>query len=204
MSNVTRVALAVGASALTVGLGSCGSPSATDSPTTSPLSLPSSSASPSSGALPTPSAAASALALTVQDLPSGGPLLEQISDGEMNSTANTDQRGFANPGNTYRIEDDVLLEPSSQAASADYAQLRDAVKSQVTTLSSSPSPTGLGSQADEYIGTTSAGYSEIGVVFQEGSVIAVVLIVDSSGTVAQTFAEAVARAQDQKIALTND
>jgi hypothetical protein len=204
MSNCTRVALAVGASALTVGLGACGSSSAADSPTASPLSLPSSSASPSVSAVPTPSAAASALALTVQDLPSGGPLLEQISDGEMNSTANTDQRGFANPGNTYRIEDDVLLDTSSQAASADYAQLRDAVKSQVTSMSSSTSPGGLGSQADEYIGTTSAGYSEIGVVFQDGSVIAVVLIVDSSGTVAQTFAEAVARAQDQKIALAAD
>jgi hypothetical protein len=98
----------------------------------------------------------------------------------------------------------VLLDTSSQAASADYAQLRDAVKSQVTSMSSSTSPGGLGSQADEYIGTTSAGYSEIGVVFQDGSVIAVVLIVDSSGTVAQTFAEAVARAQDQKIALAAD
>lgn len=204
MVNFTRVALAVGASALTVGLGACGSSSATDSPTGSPLSLPSSSASPSSSALPTPSAAASALALTVQDLPSGGPLLEQISDGEMNSTANTDQRGFANPGNTYRIEDDVLLDTSPQAASADYAQLRDAVKSQITTMSSATSPSGLGSQADEYIGKTSTGYSEIGIVFQEGSVIAVVLIVDSSGTVGQTFAEAVAQAQDQKIALAAD
>ncbi len=204
MVNFTRVALAVGASALTVGLGACGSSSATDSPTSSPLSLPSSSASPSSSALPTPSAAASALALTVQDLPSGGPLLEQISDGEMNSTANTDQRGFANPGNTYRIEDDVLLDTSPQAASADYAQLRDAVKSQITTMSSATSPSGLGSQADEYIGKTSTGYSEIGIVFQEGSVIAVVLIVDSSGTVGQTFAEAVAQAQDQKIALAAD
>jgi hypothetical protein len=204
MSNFTRVALAVGASALTVGLGACGTSPAAASPTASPLSLPSSSASPSTSVMPTPSAAASALALTVQDLPSGGPLLEQISDGEMNSTANTDQRGFANPGNTYRIEDDVLLDTSPQAASADYAQLRDAVKSQVTTMSASSSPSGLGSQADEYIGTTSAGYSQIGIVFQEGSVIAVVLIVDSSGTVAQTFAEAVARAQDQKITLADD
>ncbi len=131
-------------------------------------------------------------------------MLQQISDGEMNSTANTDQRGFANPGNTYRIEDDVLLDTSPQAASADYAQLRDAVKSQVTTMSSASSPSGIGSQADEYIGTTSAGYSEIGIVFQQGSVIAVVLIVDSSGTVARTFAEAVAQAQDQKIALAAD
>ncbi len=204
MSNFTRVVLAVGASALTVGLGCGGTSPATCLADGESASLPSSSASPSTGVMPTPSAAASALALTVQDLPSGGPLLEQISDGEMNSTANTDQRGFANPGNTYRIEDDVLLDTSPQAASADYAQLRDAVKSQVTTTSASSSPSGLGSQADEYIGTTSAGYSQIGIVFQEGSVIAVVLIVDSSGTVAQAFAEAVARAQDQKIALADD
>lgn len=122
----------------------------------------------------------------------------------MNSTANTDQRGFANPDNTFRIEDDVLLDTSAQAASADYAQLRDAAKSQVTTLTSSSSPSGLGSEADEYVGTTSAGYSEIGIVFQEGSVIAVVLVVDSDGTVDQSFAEAVAQAQDQKIAQVAD
>jgi hypothetical protein len=135
----------------------------------------------------------------VQELPPGGPVLAQVSDGRMNSIANTDQRGFANPGNTYRIEDDVLLDTSSQAASADYAQLRDATKSQVTEQSSSSSPGGIGSQADEYIGKTAAGYSEIGIVFQEGGVIAVILIVNSSGPVAQSYAEAVAQAQDQKI-----
>jgi len=201
MSNITRIALGLGACTLTVGLGACGSSSATDSPTPIAIVVPSSSAfgTPSTSGSPTPSAAASALALTVQDLPSGGPLLAQISDGEMNATANTDQRGFANPDNTYRIEDDVLLDTTSQAASADYAQLRDATRSQVT-VSGSSAPTGIGSQADEYIGTTSAGYSEIGIVFQEGSVIAVVLIVDSSGTVEQSFAEAVAQAQEQKIA----
>ena len=47
------------------------------------------------------------------DLPAGGPPLEQISDGEMNKTGNTDQRGFANTGNTYRIEDDVVLDTST-------------------------------------------------------------------------------------------
>jgi hypothetical protein len=205
MSNITRVALAIGACAATIGLNGCGSSPAPASPSASPavtpsnsaFGTPSSSADPTTG--PTPTAAVSALALTVQELPSGGPLLTQISDGEMNATANTDQRGFANPGNTYRIEEDVLLDTSSQAASADYAQLRDATKSQVT-VSSSLSPSGIGSQADEYVGTTSAGYSEVGIVFQEGSAISVVLIVDSSGTVDPMFAEAVAQAGDQKIA----
>ena len=31
----------------------------------------------------------------------------------MNNTVNTDQRGFANVGNTFRIEDDVVLDPST-------------------------------------------------------------------------------------------
>ncbi|HEY6469871.1 MAG TPA: hypothetical protein VI434_08890 [Candidatus Dormibacteraeota bacterium] len=199
MSNFTRVALALGTGTLTIGLGGCGSTSATTSSSATATPANSAFGTPSSSTAPTPGAAASALALTVEDLPSGGPVLAQISDGEMNSTANTDQRGFANPGNTYRIEDDVLLDTSSQSASADYAQLRDAAKSQVTTLSSSSSPAGLGSEANEYVGTTSAGYSEVGIVFQEGSVIAVVLIVDSDGTVDPTFAAAVAQAQDQKI-----
>ncbi len=199
MSNFTRVALAIGAGTLTIGLGACGSTSATTSSSATPTPANGAFGTPSSNASPTPAAAASALALTVEELPSGAPVLAQISDGEMNATANTDQRGFANPGNTYRIEDDVLLDTSSQSAAADYAQLRDAVKSQVTTLSSSSSPSGLGSEADEYVGTTSSGYSEIGIVFQEGSVIAVVLIVDSDGTVDPTFAAAVAQAQDQKI-----
>ncbi|HUZ71178.1 MAG TPA: hypothetical protein VMU65_15850 [Candidatus Saccharimonadales bacterium] len=201
MSSFTRAALAVGACATTVGLGACGSTTAPASASAAAIGSQPTSAfgTPSSSASTTPNAAASALTLTVQDLPSGGPLLTQISDGEMNSTANTDQRGFANSDNTYRIEDDVLLDTSSQAASADFAQLRDATRSQVTGETSS-SPSGIGSQVDEYIGKTSAGYSEIGIVFEEGSVIAVVLIVDSSGMIDPTFAEAVARAQDQRIA----
>ncbi len=201
MSSFTRAALAVGACATTVGLGACGSTSAPASVSAAAIGSQPTSAfgTPSSSASTTPNAAASALTLTVQDLPSGGPLLTQISDGEMNSTVNTDQRGFANSDNTYRIEDDVLLDTSSQAASADFAQLRDATRSQVTGETSS-SPSGIGSQVDEYIGKTSAGYSEIGIVFEEGSVIAVVLIVDSSGMIDPTFAEAVARAQDQRIA----
>jgi hypothetical protein len=93
----------------------------------------------------------------------------------------------------------VLVDTSTQSATADYPQLRDATKSQVTKLSSSLTPVGLGSQASEYIGTTSAGYSDIGITFQEGNVIAVLLLENATGTVDQSYAEAVARAQDQKI-----
>jgi hypothetical protein len=156
---------------------------------------------PSSSATATASAGtvAASIALVVTDIPAGGPPLTQISNGEMNNQPNTVQRGFANVTNTFRIEDDVLVDTSIQAATADYAQLRDATKAQVTTLAVSTTPTGLGSQANEYIGTTASGYSEIGITFQEGAVIAVLLLENSAGTLDRSFAEAVARVQDQKI-----
>jgi hypothetical protein len=193
-----RVVVAIGACAITAGIAACGSSATSTTPTPSPSGIvvgPSSSAT----ATPSVSPAAIALALAVADLPAGGPTLSQISDGKMNNQPNTDQRGFANAANTYRIEDDVLVDTSVQSAAADYPQLRDATKTQVTTLSSSSTLVGLGSQANEYIGTTSAGYSDIGITFQEGYVIAVLLLENSAGTVDRSLAESVARAQYQKI-----
>jgi hypothetical protein len=117
----------------------------------------------------------------------------------MNKITNTDQRGFATVGNTYRIEDDVVLEASTQTAAADYAQLRDAAKTQFATVTSTSTPATLGCVADEFVGKTSTGYSQVGVAFQDGDVIAVVLVVNSAAPVDPAFAAAVALAQDQKI-----
>ena len=130
MSDRKRVVVAIGACAVAAALSACDSSTATGTPTPSPsdTSVPPSS---SSTATPSANAAAGALALTIADLPVGGPPLTQISDGRMNDQPNTDQRGFANAGNTYRVEDDVLVDTSIQAATADYPQLRDATKSQV-------------------------------------------------------------------------
>jgi hypothetical protein len=196
MSNAMRLATAVGTCAATAGIAACGSPTTTAMPSPSALVV-----RPSSSATATASAGtvAASIALVVTDIPAGGPPLTQISNGEMNNQPNTVQRGFANVTNTFRIEDDVLVDTSIQAATADYAQLRDATKAQVTTLAVSTTPTGLGSQANEYIGTTASGYSEIGITFQEGAVIAVLLLENSAGTLDRSFAEAVARVQDQKI-----
>jgi hypothetical protein len=203
MINITRTPLVFGATVATLVLTGCGSsppvatsiagPTATGS---SPSATPGGCANPDVS--PTTDAVTS-LALSVDQLPPGGVTLAQISDGEMNSTPNTDQRGFANSSNTYRIEDDVVIDASTQTATADYPQLRSAAQSQVTTVASSSSPAGLGCQADEYIGTTTTGYSEIGISFQEGDIIAVVLIVNSTGKVDAPYALAVAQAQDQKI-----
>jgi len=196
MSNVMRVVIAVGMCAATAGLVACGSTTSATTPSPSALVVtPSSSATASRSA----STVVASIALVVTDIPAGGPPLAQISNGEMNNQPNTVQRGFANVTNTFRIEDDGLLDTSIQAATADYPQLRDATKAQVTTLAVSTTPSGLGSQANEYIGTTATGYSEIGITFQEGAVIAVLLLENSAGTVDRSFAEAVARVQDQKI-----
>ena len=203
MSYVTRATLAIGACAVMGATAGCGGDAAVATSTSDPTAAPPSvSASPSVCANPQVISATSPvtqLALTVSDLPAGGPPLEQVSDGEMNRTANTDQRGFANAGNTYRVEDDVVLDTSTQAAAADYPQLRDAVKAQFATLTSASSPPTLGCQADEFVGKASTGYSQVGIAFQDGDVIVVILVVNAAAPVDAVFTAAVASAQDQKI-----
>jgi hypothetical protein len=204
MSYVMRATLVIGACAVAAATAGCGGVASVATTTPSPTtSLQSPTASASGCANPDIAAVSSPvnqLALTVSDLPAGGPALEQISDGEMNDTVNTDQRGFANAANTYRIEDDVVLDPSTQTATADYPQLRDATKSQFATVTSATSPSALGCEADEFVGKTSTGYSQVGVSFQDGDVIVVVLVVNSATAVDPAFVAAVAQAQDQKIA----
>jgi hypothetical protein len=198
-----RAVVAIGACAATVGVAACGDTTTTLTPSpTGVASTPSGSAATtptSSPATPTSNVVAAAIALTLADLPAGSPALTQISDGLMDNQPDTDQRGFANVANTYRIEDDLLIDTSTQSAAADYSQLRDATKAQVTNLSLASTLTGLGSQADEYVGTTSAGYSDVGITFQQGDVIAVLLLENAAGNVDPAYAIACARAQDSKI-----
>ena len=203
MSHVGRAALRIAGCGLAAATAGCGSAAglAPASPTPTGV-VPTAAATAAACANPQVSSAHSPvtqLALNVTDLPSGGPTLVQISDGKMNNTANTDQRGFANTGNTYRIEDDVVLEASTQTATADYPQLREAAKTQFATVTTTSSPASLGCQADEFVGTNSTGYSQVGIAFQDGDVIAVVLLVDAAAPVDSTFAGAVALAQDQRI-----
>jgi hypothetical protein len=207
VSNSMRTTVVVGACALVTAMSACGAtatvvPAARNPTSVVPSSSATPSGSPSTCANPQVSSTISPvtqLTLTVSDLPSGGPSLEQISDGAMHSAANTDQRGFANVANTYRVEVDVVLDASTQTASADYPQFRQAAETQFASMTSSaPLPT-LGCQADEFVGKTLEGYSQVGVAFQDGDVIAVVLVVNSSAPVEPAFAAAIAVAQDQKI-----
>jgi hypothetical protein len=203
MSQIMRTTLGIGACAVAVATAGCASlPGVATAAPHSAVVLPSPSASDAPCANPlvnATTAPVTQLTLSVSELPGGGPPLEQISDGEMNKITNTDQRGFANAGNTYRVEVDVVLEASTQTAAADYAQLRDAAKTQFSTVTSTSTPARLGCVADEFVGKTSTGYSQVGVAFQDGDVIAVVLVVNSAGPVNPAFAAAVALAQDQKI-----
>jgi hypothetical protein len=202
--DAVRAVVAIGACAATVGVAACGNSTTTITPSpsgvaTTPSGGGATTHSSSIGATPTSNVVAAAIALTLTDLPPGSPGLNQISDGLMNNQPNTDQRGFANAANTYRIEDDVLIDTSTQSATADYPQLRDATRAQVNSLSLSSTLTGLGSQADEYVGTTATGYSDVGITFQQGDVIAVLLLENAAGNVDPAFAIACARAQDAKI-----
>jgi hypothetical protein len=205
MSYSMRATLVVGACAVAVATAGCGGVASVATTSVTPsaaVPTTSASASPQACANPTLTSGTSPvtqLALTVTDLPPGGPALEQISDGEMSNTINTDQRGFANVANTFRIEDDVVLDASPQAASADYPQLQTTTSALFTTLKATSSPSALGCQAEEFVGTTSTGYSQVGVVFQDGDVISVILVVNSAATLDPAYAAAVALAQDQKI-----
>jgi hypothetical protein len=203
MSYVMRTTMVIGACTIAAATAGCGSVAGGATTSSNSISVPpAASASPGSCTNPQLSSATSPVtqvALTVGDLPPGGPAVEQISDGKMNRIANTDQRGFANAGNTYRIEDDVVLDTSVPTAAADYPQLRDAAKTQFATITTTSSPLTLGCQADVFIGTAATGYSQVGVAFQDGDVIAVVLVVNAAAPVDPAFAQAVALAQDQKI-----
>jgi hypothetical protein len=109
-----------------------------------------------------------------------------------------DQRVFSDQFNTLHIEDDILVYPSPGAATSDYGSALNGIKSVFTTLSGHTT-TGLGSLSDEYLGTGTDGYDTVGIAFAEEEVIGVVLVQVASGTVDAAYAEAVARAQDQKI-----
>jgi hypothetical protein len=203
MSHVVRTALRIAGCGVAAATAGCGGAAGISIASPTPAEVvPTEAATAAACANPQVSSVHSPvtqLALRLTDLPTGGPALVQISDGRMNNTANTDQRGFANTGNTYRVEDDVVLDASTQTATADYPQLRDAAKTQFATVTATSSPVGLGCQADEFVGTNSTGYSQVGIAFQDGDVIAVVLLVDAHAAVDSTFAGAVALAQDQRI-----
>jgi hypothetical protein len=173
-------------------LSGCGS-SGPGAATTSCGVASSASANPSA----TPNAAG--LVLTATEFPCNGPSLTQVSDGALNGAAGSDQRVFANSDNTFRVEDDVFVDISTSVAQTDYAAFRDAAKKQVATVSASSSPAGLGTSADEFLGTAADGHSIIAITWVDGRVIVAMLFEASGQTVDPTFVQQSAQAQNDII-----
>jgi hypothetical protein len=156
-------------------------------------------ASSQSSVSPAPSSAATSLALTPDRFPSGGPTLTVVSDGLLNNVPDTVQRVFANADNTYRVEDDIIIDSSATQAQSDYATWRDAAKKNVATVSSDQKPSGLGSSADEFVGTASNGHSIVAIAWANGSVLTAVLFESATTAVDQTYAEQTAAVQNDTI-----
>lgn len=168
-------------------VGGCGS----SSPTSSSSAGQSSSATASASASANP---ALTVALNASDLPSG---YTQSSDGLLGNTPNTDARVFSSADGITKVEVDLAADTSSVAAANDYSAYNTAAKNQVTaTSSTSPS---IGSKANEYAGTDSSNHSIVSLAFVRGSVIGVVTMVSTSGTVDPTVVETIAKTVITKV-----
>ena len=164
----------------------CGS---TTTASSSPAQTAASSASPS------PSAnGALAVALSAGDLPAG---YTQSSDGLLGNTPNTDARVYSNADGVTKVEIDLAADTSSVAAANDYSAYNTAAKNQVTAQSSTtPS---IGSKANEYAGTDPSGHSIVSLAFVQGSVIGVVTMVATTGTVDPAAVEGIAKTVVAKV-----
>jgi hypothetical protein len=127
--------------------------------------------------------------------------MSQVDDGLLGSTPNTDARVFATSDNATRGEVDLAVDTSPTAASTDYAAYNSSAAKQVTTQSSTSTPS-IGDQANEYVGTDSNGHNIVSIAFTQGSVICVVTAA-STGSIDPTVIESLASAQQQKISAAN-
>ncbi len=174
-------------------LGACGSSPASSS--TSRTSTPTPSASATASSNP-----ALAAALTADEL-SGAGSFTQKSDGLLGGTPNTDSRVFTNSDSTLAVEIDLADDTGAAAATSDYPAYQSAAAAQVSNASSTPAAA-QGQTSNEYVGTNSSGRVAASVSFVEGRFIAVVTVIASgaaTSAMAQSTAEAVAKAEDARI-----
>jgi hypothetical protein len=140
-----------------------------------------------------------AAALTADNPDFGGAT--QKSDGLLGGTPNTDSRVFGNADNTLVVEIDLVADTSTSSATSDYTAYKTAASGQVTTQTSTSSPS-IAQQANEYAGTNSAGKNAVSISFVEGKFIAVVTMISTgtvSGATLTGAAEVLAQDQDTKI-----
>jgi hypothetical protein len=175
-------------------LAACGSPVTTSAAATAP----SASASPSGSATAGQHNTALQIALTVDELASTLPGYTQTGDGLLGNTPNTDARVFSSPDGATKVELDLAADTSPTAALGDYAAYSSAAQKQVTGSQSSSAPN-IGVKANETVGTDVSGHSIASLSFVQGSVIGVVTVVSTSGTVDPAGAEHIALLQVAKI-----
>jgi hypothetical protein len=194
---ITLLRTATTAGLATVLLAGCGS--ATTSPTARPSTAhASATSSPAASANANP---ALTVALSAGELPSSLGSMSQVNDGLLGSTPDTDARVFATSDNATRAEVDLAVDTSATAASTDYTAYNSSAAKQVTTPSSSSTPS-IGAQANEYVGTDTNGHNIVSIAFTQGSVLCVVTVV-STGSIDPTAIESLASAQQQKISAAN-
>jgi hypothetical protein len=190
-----RTVLSVAATSLVAAVAACGGGA---SPSTSPTAH--ASATPTSPATSHPATAAGYVIDTSQ-LPSGSQTWQQIADGLLNNVPNSHQRGWQNPGNSQRVEVDVLVESSAAGAQSDYATWHTDIMQKLSSPSTADCPSGMSGAAscDEATGMTSDGKSQCTITWVDGAALAAVIMVDASGTVDQSYCEHVGVAEDDQI-----
>ena len=195
-ARLAMAAAGLGGAAL---LAACGSPAptsaaATATPSVSPSGSP---AGPSSSAAAQRNAALH-VALTVAELAATLPGYTQTSDGLLGNTPNTDARVFSSADGTTKAEVDLAADTSASAALGDYAAYNSAAQKEVTGSQTSSAPS-IGTKANETVGTDASGHSIASLSFVQGSVIGVVTLVSTTGTVDPAVAEHIATLQVAKV-----
>lgn len=179
---------------------------ATATPATSPSSTASSGAStgcsqPATQSGPSFSGDPASLVLTTAELPSSsGETWTQVADGELNGQASTHQRGWQNADNSQRIEIDVDVLPDVSSAASAWPSWCQTIQSKITITRSPQCPSNMSTACITNTGTTSDNKSESVFTWQDGSVLAALLLIKANGPVDESFSGDIAAVQDKKIA----
>ena len=144
---------------------------------------------------------AAAVALTRQELPTElGPLIQE-PDALLGGVANTNARVFVDAGRTVTMELDVAVDTSAAAAMSDYSAYRSAASAQVPHQAATSTPV-IGSQADEFVGTTNNGRNVVTISFLVSRVICVIIYASTSA-IDRTTIEAAGLSQAVKVRSAN-
>lgn len=116
---------------------------------------------------------ARAVALTREELPPGlGPLFQE-PDQLLAGAPNTNARVFFNGDRTATMEVDLAVDSSAANATSDYPAYRSAASRQVPHQTATSMPV-IGSQSDEFVGTTNNGRNVVSISFMLNRVICVI------------------------------